>query len=108
MTTCVSWKNNMNTFSGGLGLKARLRALQGSFSQAEQRVISLIAEDPQRIAHISVTELAKQAATSTATVVRASRRLGFEGYPALRLALAAELSRDETQQIGRASCRERV
>jgi len=97
MTICVSWKNNMNTFSGGLGLEARLRALQGSFSQAEQRVISLIADDPQRIAHLSVTELAKQAATSTATVVRASRRLGFDGYPALRLGLAAALPRDETQ-----------
>ncbi|NWA42985.1 MurR/RpiR family transcriptional regulator [Pseudomonas reactans] len=83
----------MNTFSSSLGLEARLRALQGSFSQAEERVIRLIAEDPQRVAKLSVTALAKQAATSSATVVRASRTLGFDGYPALRLALAAENSR---------------
>jgi len=85
----------MNSFSGGLGLEARLRALNGSFSQAEQRVISLIGEDPLRVAQLSVTELAKQADTSTATVVRASRTLGFDGYPALRLALADEMSRDD-------------
>jgi DNA-binding MurR/RpiR family transcriptional regulator len=83
----------MNTFSSSLGLEARLRALQGSFSQAEERVVRLIAEDPQRVAKLSVTALAKQAATSSATVVRASRTLGFNGYPALRLALAAENSR---------------
>ncbi|QLK61047.1 SIS domain-containing protein [Enterobacteriaceae bacterium Kacie_13] len=74
-----------------MNLQSRLAALQGSFSQAEQRVITLILSDPPGVARLSVTELAKRAATSTATVVRASRRLGFEGYPALRLALAAEL-----------------
>ena len=78
----------------GMNLQSRLEALQGSFSQAEQRVITLIISDPPGVAQLGVAELAKRAATSTATVVRASRRLGFEGYPALRLALAAELPRN--------------
>ena len=76
-----------------MNLQSRLAALQGSFSQAEQRVITLIISDPPAISRLGVAELARRAATSTATVVRASRRLGFEGYPALRLALAAELPR---------------
>ena len=38
---------------------------------------------------MTVNELAERASTSTATVVRTARRLGFDGYPQLRLALAA-------------------
>src|SRR5471030_2947785 len=78
-----------------MNLQSRLAALQGSFSQAEQRVITLIISDPPAISRLGVAELARRAATSTATVVRASRTLGFDGYPALRLALAAEMSRDD-------------
>jgi DNA-binding MurR/RpiR family transcriptional regulator len=84
-------------FSGNLDMASRLRALEGAFSQAEQRIVNLLAQDPQRVAQLSVTELAKLAATSTATVVRTSRRLGFEGYPALRLALAAQPLQLSTQ-----------
>ncbi|MFD3249483.1 MurR/RpiR family transcriptional regulator [Rahnella aquatilis] len=74
-------------------LQSRLNALQGSFSPAEKRIITLIRLDPPGVANMGVTELAKYAETSTATVVRTSKRLGFSGYPALRLALAAESSR---------------
>ena len=57
-----------------MNLQSRLAALQGSFSQAEQRVITLIISDPPGISRLGVAELARRAATSTATVVRASRR----------------------------------
>jgi DNA-binding MurR/RpiR family transcriptional regulator len=73
-------------------LQSRLNALQGSFSPAEKRIITIIRLDPPGVANMGVTELAKYAETSTATVVRTSKRLGFSGYPALRLALAAESS----------------
>ncbi|CAM3730489.1 MurR/RpiR family transcriptional regulator [Rahnella bruchi] len=71
-------------------LQSRLNALQGSFSPAEKRIITMIRRDPPGVANMGVTELAKYAETSTATVVRTSKRLGFTGYPALRLALAAQ------------------
>ncbi|RJT41156.1 MurR/RpiR family transcriptional regulator [Rahnella woolbedingensis] len=73
-------------------LQSRLNALQGSFSPAEKRIITMIRLDPPGVANMGVTALAEYAETSTATVVRTSKRLGFSGYPALRLALAAESS----------------
>ncbi|PKB90036.1 RpiR family transcriptional regulator [Ewingella americana] len=76
-----------------INLQSRLDALQGSFSPAEKRIIAIILRDPPEVAKMGVTELAKYAETSTATVVRTSKRLGFSGYPALRPALAAESSR---------------
>jgi len=67
----------------------RIRALLPTLSAAEARVAVVIQEDPSTAAGQTISELARQAATSTATVVRTARRLGFDGYPQLRLALAA-------------------
>ncbi|RYV49879.1 MurR/RpiR family transcriptional regulator [Pengzhenrongella frigida] len=70
-------------------LVARIRALLPSLSPAEARLAQIIQADPAGVSALTVGELAERAATSTATVIRAARSLGFEGYPQLRLALAA-------------------
>lgn len=70
-------------------LAARVRAVLPSLSPAETRVARIIEADPAGVAALTVNRLAERADTSTATVVRAARSLGFEGYPQLRLALAA-------------------
>lgn len=70
-------------------LAARVRAVLPSLSPAEARIAQIIDADPAGVATLTVTRLAERAQTSAATVVRAARSLGFEGYPQLRLALAA-------------------
>ncbi|NJC24442.1 DNA-binding MurR/RpiR family transcriptional regulator [Arthrobacter pigmenti] len=72
------------------GLVARIHTLIGSLSPAEARVAGLIAENPAGTSQHTIEELAQQASTSTATVVRTAKRLGYQGYPQLRLALAAQ------------------
>lgn len=74
-------------------IRARIRAVESTMSQAEARVARLVAEIPDRVAYLTIGELAAEAGASTATVVRAARSLGFSGYPALRLALAEESGR---------------
>ncbi len=56
---------------------------------AELRIAEIIEADPSLASTLTVNDLAERASTSTATVVRTAKRLGFEGYPQLRLALAA-------------------
>ena len=51
-----------------------------------QRVV----DDPERAAASSITQLAKDCATSEATVIRFCRTIDFSGYRELRLALATE------------------
>ena len=70
-------------------LPARIRAVLPGLSPAEARVAQLIEADPAGVSALTVTTLAQRASTSAATVVRAARSLGFDGYPQLRLALAA-------------------
>ncbi|WP_375424927.1 MurR/RpiR family transcriptional regulator [uncultured Friedmanniella sp.] len=72
---------------------ARIRAIATHLSPAERRVARLMEEDPGRVAQLTASALAGEAATSAATVVRTAKRLGFEGYPQLRVALATQAGR---------------
>lgn len=74
---------------------ARVRAQLPGLSPAEARVATLVLDGPDQVAHLTIVEMAAAAGCSTATVVRTARRLGFSGYPDLRLAMA--------EQAGRAS-----
>lgn len=64
-----------------------------SLSPAEQRVARLVVADPAEAARRTITDLATAAETSEATVIRFCRSVGMEGYPQLRIRLAAEAAR---------------
>jgi DNA-binding MurR/RpiR family transcriptional regulator len=63
-------------------------------SPAERRVVRVFQDNREEVLMSSAAALAAKAATSDATVVRATRALGFAGLEELRRALAAELRRD--------------
>ncbi|MHA6630415.1 MurR/RpiR family transcriptional regulator [Pseudonocardia sichuanensis] len=69
----------------------RIRALSGRLVASEQRVATVLLEQPERVLDWSVADVAEAASTSTATVVRACKSLGFTGFQQLRLVLAREL-----------------
>jgi DNA-binding MurR/RpiR family transcriptional regulator len=59
--------------------------------EQEQRCAELLLREPNLIIKSSIADFAKQAKTSQATVVRFAKKLGFAGYPHLKLALVASL-----------------
>lgn len=67
----------------------RIRALMPSLAPAEQRVARLAVNDPGRAARWTISEYAERAQTSGTTIIRFCRAIGLDGYPALRIALAA-------------------
>ncbi|AKU14793.1 RpiR family transcriptional regulator [Luteipulveratus mongoliensis] len=73
----------------------RLRSSLPNLQPAEQRVAHVVISDPASSAHLSITGLAEQAATSVATVARFARKVGFNGYPELRIALAGAAARED-------------
>ena len=75
------------------GLIVHIGGLLPSLSPAEQRVARLVMGDPAGAARHTITELAGAAGTSEATVIRFCRSVGMEGYPQLRIRLAAEAAR---------------
>ena len=71
----------------------RIRALLPTLAPAERRVAERVLADPRGVAALTISTLARDCETSETTVIRFCRAVGFAGYPALRLALAAEAGR---------------
>jgi DNA-binding MurR/RpiR family transcriptional regulator len=71
----------------------RIRSLLPGLARAEQRVAKVVLENPQVVAHRSITEVAEAAGTSETTVTRFCKAIGVGGYPELRIALAADTAR---------------
>lgn len=68
---------------------ATLRGILPSLSPSEARVAQAAIDDPAGTAASTIKELAARCATSETTVIRLCRTIGFSGYPAFRLSLAA-------------------
>ncbi len=76
-----------------LDTTVRIRALLPELAPAERRVGERVLADPVQAAASTITSMARDCATSETTVIRFCRAVGFTGYPALRLSLAAEHGR---------------
>lgn len=73
---------------------ARIHAFAASLGPSEAAVAEVLVTRPADIPNMSTQELATTAGTSTATVVRACRSLGFRGFQHLRLELSSEHSNE--------------
>src|SRR5688572_31653510 len=86
----------MTALNGELGgLLGRLRTDGPQMPEALSKIAETILTDPESAAHASIVDLAERSGTSTATVTRFSRTLGFKGYANLRVAIATETGRAE-------------
>src|SRR5688572_3261894 len=84
----------MTALNGELGgLLGRLRTDGPQMPEALSKIAETILTDPESAAHASIVDLAERSGTSTATVTRFSRTLGFRGYANLRVAIATETGR---------------
>ncbi|WP_330255457.1 MurR/RpiR family transcriptional regulator [Nocardia sp. NBC_00565] len=73
----------------GDDVRTRLLAALPRLTPTALRVAQVIRHDPAAAAQLTVSQLAERSTTSTSAVVRLAKTLGYEGYPQLRLALAA-------------------
>lgn len=72
-----------------------LRGLTPTLVPSLHRVADHILDNPSRAATETISELARAAHTSEATVLRLCRQIGVRGYRELRVALAAESGREQ-------------
>lgn len=73
----------------------RMRAGSSKLSPAERRVAETVLAEPFAVMHLSVTELAQQAGSSAASVVRMCTSLGLRGFQELKILLARESAATE-------------
>ena len=69
----------------------KLRDLRLDLSKSERKVCDFIISNPNEVVHMAVSELANASNVSDATVIRASKKLGYETYQDLRISLAQNI-----------------
>jgi len=72
----------------------RIRSVLPALRPSERAVAELVLADPSRAAAMSIGDLAEECGTSTTSVVRFYKKVGYGGYSALRLDLARETARE--------------
>ncbi len=68
----------------------QIKVLYDEMGRAEKKIADWIIANPGKLIPLSISELADECKCSEATIVRFARRLGFDGYQALKISLARE------------------
>lgn len=66
-----------------------------SLTPAEQKIASYIAQNSEKVLMMPIDELAELTGTAKSAVIRCSKSLGFDGYTALKISLAADVTRND-------------
>lgn len=81
------------------GVVARIQSLLPTLQPSERRVAEAFLARPDWAIEASSQEVGTAAGVSRATVVRTCQRLGFAGYPQLRVLLARDLGIDRSTAV---------
>ncbi|WP_031536815.1 MULTISPECIES: MurR/RpiR family transcriptional regulator [unclassified Bacillus (in: firmicutes)] len=76
----------------------KIRSYYARLSEKEKKIADYILENPEKIIHSTINELAEDLGVADATVFRFCKRIGFKGYQAMKIALASEVI-EPIQQI---------
>ena len=71
-----------------------LAAVRGSyrqFSDKEKKIADFILNDPRNIIHLTINQIADELGLAESTVFRFCQRIGFKGFQAFKISLAAEV-----------------
>lgn len=69
-----------------------IEASHGDLPDALARIADFILKDPEAAVRASMSELAVLTGSGEASIVRFCRRLGFDGFPAFKIALASDIA----------------
>ncbi|WP_270180547.1 MurR/RpiR family transcriptional regulator [Alkalihalobacillus sp. CinArs1] len=69
----------------------RIRSSYSQFSEKERQVADYILNHSSKIIHSTINQVAEDLGVADATVFRFCKRIGFKGFQAMKIALAAEI-----------------
>ena len=78
----------------------RLRGLLPSLRPSEQKVAQYVLAHPDKVVHLSITELSQIVGVSDAAIVKFAQRIGYKGYQDLKINLAQELPQTQEPVYG--------
>lgn len=82
-----------------MNIIAMANSLKSNLTKLEKKLCEYLLNDPDAIIHYSITELSKATGVSNSTIVRFSRKFGFEGFQDFKLALAQEIYQSDNNVL---------
>ncbi|MEF2968172.1 MurR/RpiR family transcriptional regulator [Paenibacillus sp. M1] len=80
----------------GVGqILSRIENVLPKLTQSEQKVARFVLSAPEEVVFMSVQEMANRSLSSSASVVRFCRSMGLKGFPELKVAISADLAKDQ-------------
>ncbi|MFP2506762.1 MurR/RpiR family transcriptional regulator [Enterobacteriaceae bacterium RIT711] len=76
----------------------RIRSRYSTLAQSDRKLADFLLEKPDYARHLSSQQLAVEAGVSQSSVVKFSQKLGFKGFPALKLAISEALASGQQPQ----------
>lgn len=76
----------------------RIRQRYAGFAQSDKKLADFLLTQPDRARHLSSQQLASEAGVSQSSVVKFAQKIGFKGFPALKLAISEALVSNPTPQ----------
>jgi len=70
----------------------RIKTRYPMLAQSERKLADFLLADPERVRHLSSQQLAEEAGVSQSSVVKFSQKIGFKGFPAMKLAISEALA----------------
>ena len=80
-----------STSASSINSLARIRSSLPALAASEARVANWIMQQPQKIIHLSMAQVAQACGVSDTTVLRFCRNTGFQGYTDLKLSIARDV-----------------
>ncbi|GAB2939162.1 transcriptional regulator [Hafnia psychrotolerans] len=75
----------------------RIRQIYPTLAQNDRRLADFLLEHPEQARHLSSQKLAELAGVSQSGVVKFAQKLGYKGFPALKLAMSEALALPQNQ-----------
>lgn len=80
-----------------MSIQSNIQARADQYPPALKRIADVLIARPQAVLELTISELARECSSSETALVRFARTLGFSGYAAMKLQLAAELATESAQ-----------
>ncbi|AIR63523.1 MurR/RpiR family transcriptional regulator [Cedecea neteri] len=70
----------------------RIRSRYAMLAQSDRKLADFLLAEPDHARHLSSQQLAEEAGVSQSSVVKFAQKLGFKGFPAMKLAISEALA----------------
>lgn len=90
---CIEWVIRMSHVKGGLII---LKETMNSLPPSERKIAQYIIENPEESVLLTALMLGERSKTSSATVIRLCKSLGFNGFQELKIRVAGDIESKQT------------